>query len=186
MPGCHVIVMTIDDLPELALSVRQPWAWAIIFGGKQIENRSLGSIRAGKMDCRTICIHAASSMRQDEYRWGAWRLNKHGVTCPRPDELVRSAIIGVVDVTDIITQSDSEWFGGQAGLVLENPRAIAPIPATGALGYFRWKRGRAFAPVQRWMRLWDRANGDRATGDLFTELPPAFADEPPKPFGKPN
>ena len=37
------------SLPPLALSVRQPWAWAIIFGGKTIENRSLGSIRAGRM-----------------------------------------------------------------------------------------------------------------------------------------
>ena len=25
------------DLPELALSVRQPWAWAIIYAGKDIE-----------------------------------------------------------------------------------------------------------------------------------------------------
>lgn len=30
-------------LPRKALSVRQPWAWAIIFGGKPIENRSAGA-----------------------------------------------------------------------------------------------------------------------------------------------
>ena len=172
------------DLPELALSVRQPWAWAIIFGGKVIENRSLGSIRAGRMDCRTICIHAASGMRQDEYRWGLWRLGKHGVRCPRPDELLRSAIIGVVDVVDIIEESDSEWFGGDAGLLLENPRAVEPIPAAGALGYFEWQKGETFAPVQPWMSRWDRANGDAATGNLFADGPPSFAEAPDKPFGK--
>lgn len=29
-----------DELPETALSVRQPLAWAIIHCGKDIENRS--------------------------------------------------------------------------------------------------------------------------------------------------
>lgn len=29
-----------SDLPPLALSIRQPWAWAILCAGKDIENRS--------------------------------------------------------------------------------------------------------------------------------------------------
>ena len=180
--------MTADDLPrselpELALSVRQPWAWAIIHGGKVIENRSLGAIRAGRMDRRTICIHAASGMRRDEYRWGAWRLAKHGVCCPRPDALLRLAIIGVVDVVDIVTESGSEWFGGQSGLVLENPRAVTPVPAKGELGYFRWRRGGDMASVQPWMRAWDAANGDTRTLDMFADLPPSLPLAPDKPFG---
>ncbi|MEO0357093.1 MAG: hypothetical protein AAF386_02140, partial [Pseudomonadota bacterium] len=137
-----------SDLPPLALSVRQPWAWAIIHGGKEIENRSLGSIRAGNMDCRTICIHAASGMTEDEYRWGLWRLDRHGVRCPRPNDLIRSAIIGQVDVVDIITESDSEWFGGTAGLKLANPRPITPIPCAGTGGYFRTTRGTELAQVK--------------------------------------
>lgn len=28
------------DLPEFALSIRQPWAWAIVYAGKDIENRT--------------------------------------------------------------------------------------------------------------------------------------------------
>ena len=178
--------MQANRLPELALSVRQPWAWAIVHGGKAIENRSLGAIRAGGMDCRTICIHAASGMHRNEYRWGAWRLAKHGVQCPRPDALIRSAIIGVVDVVEIVTESDSEWFGGEAGLVLENPRAVEPIPASGALGYFRWSQGGAIAPAQPWMRTWSVANGDTETYDMFADMPPSFEAEPPKPFGKPK
>lgn len=163
-------------LPPLALSVRQPWAWAIIHGGKIIENRSLGSIKAGNMDCRTICIHAASGMKQDEFEWGHWRLAKHGVACSRPDDLVRSAIIGIVDVVDIITESDSEWFGGQAGLVLDNPRAIDPVPCLGALGYFEWKPAPSFAPIKPWMQKWLPPSEE--TLDLFGGI------EPPKPFGK--
>ncbi|MEL6958631.1 MAG: hypothetical protein AAGL89_06720 [Pseudomonadota bacterium] len=170
------------DLPPLALSVRQPWAWAIIHGGKVIENRSAGSIRAGGMDCRRIAIHAASAMKEKEYRWGAWRLERHGVRCPRPDALVRGAIIGAVDVVDIISESDSEWFGGQMGLVLEDPVPCDPIPAAGALGYFEWQRSHEFAPLVPWMMSWDRPNGDAATLDLFDDHP-RYRSPPDRPFG---
>lgn len=173
-----------EGVPPLALSVRQPWAWAIIHGGKEIENRSLGSIKAGRMVPGKICIHAASGMKEDEYRYAHWRLARHGVACPRPDALVRAAIIGTVDVTGIITQSDSEWFGGEAGLVLENPVAITPIPAAGALGYFEWHRAADFAPVKPWMQRFDRPGGDDATGSLFPEEEPSYRRPPAKPWSK--
>lgn len=169
-------------LPPLALSVRQPWAWAIIHGGKVIENRSMGSIRTGRMVPGPICIHAATGMKEAEYRYAHWRLARHGADCPRPDELVRGAIIGTVDVTEIITESDSEWFGGDAGLVLANPRAIDPLPASGKLGYFRWQEGTAFAPVKPWMLHFDRPNGDAGTGSLFPDTPPHYDKAPKKPW----
>ena len=77
-------------------------------GCELIENRSLGAIRTGGMVPGVICLHAASGMTEKEYRWGAWRLERHGVRCPRPDELVRGAIIGTIEVTGIVTESDSE------------------------------------------------------------------------------
>ena len=54
-----------SNLPKLALSVRQPWAWAIIFGGKDIENRSVAAKRSGKMTTGMICIHAAFGLKKD-------------------------------------------------------------------------------------------------------------------------
>lgn len=173
-----------EDLPRLALSVRQPSAWAIIHGGKDIENRSLGSIRAGRMTVGTICIHAATGMKEDEYRYLHWRFAQHGAICPRPDALVRGAIIGVVDVVDIVTVSDSPWFGGEAGLRLAHPRGIDPIPAKGTLGYFEWERSDAFAPAKPWMRRYDRAQGDDRTLPLFPEMGPSFKSPPPKPWSK--
>ncbi|MEM7520622.1 MAG: hypothetical protein AAF307_06245 [Pseudomonadota bacterium] len=173
-----------DALPSRALSVRQPWAWAIIYGGKVIENRSMGSIRAGNMTPGRICIHAASGMKEDEFRYGHWRLARHGVTCPRPDALPRAAIIGTVTVTEIITQSDSAWFGGDAGLVLADPKPIEPIPASGALGYFEWQRGERFAPVKPWMTRFDAPSGDRKTRELFEGAPLTYKTSPPKPWAK--
>lgn len=129
------------------------------------------------MDCRRIAIHAASGMKQAEYDWAVWRLDRHGAPCPRPDALVRGAIIGSVDVVDIVTDSDSEWFGGRSGLVLKSPRACTPIPAAGALGYFEWQRGTDFAPIKPWMTAWGGPEGG-----LFDILPAQFKDPPPKPF----
>jgi hypothetical protein len=169
----------LQGLPRLALSVRQPWAWAIVQGGKEIENRSLGAIRAGRMVPGTICLHAASGMRRDEYRYGQWRLARHGVICPRPDDLVRGAIIGTVEVTGIVTQSARAWFGGEAGLTLAKPQAIDPIPARGALGYFAWEKAGDFAPVKPWMRLYDRPFGDTDRGELFDDAPPSLRSPPP-------
>lgn len=171
-----------NDLPRLALSVRQPWAWAILHGGKIIENRSLGAIRSGHMTPGVICLHAASGMTEAEYRYGLWRLQEHGVTCPRPDALMRGAVIGTVEVTDIITQSDSEWFGGQAGLALAHATAIAPIPARGALGYFEWAAADDFAPVKPWMTRFDTPSGDHRTLNLFPEDAPSCKTPPAKPW----
>ena len=129
------------DLPRLALSVRQPSAWAIIHGGKDIENRTKGSIRAGRMGLGRICIHAAAGRTEDEFRYIAWRMQENGVICPPPSTLPRGAIIGTVDVVEIVEHSDSPWFGGAAGLRLANPQALdTPIPAKGENGILagRW------------------------------------------------
>ncbi len=166
-------------IPPTALSVRQPSAWAIIHGGKDVENRSLGSIRAGRMVPGRIAIHAATGMKQAEYDYLVWRWARDGVRVPRPDVLPRRAIIGTVEVVEIVTQSDSPWFGGEAGLLLRNPVPCDPIPATGALGYFEWTGGGALADALPWMRDWGGAEGG-----LFGDLPVQFEITPEKPFGR--
>ncbi|MEM7724295.1 MAG: hypothetical protein AAF376_18270 [Pseudomonadota bacterium] len=157
----------VQRLPPIALSVRQPSAWAIIHGGKDIENRSLGSIRAGNMGLGRIAIHAAIGMKQAEYEYLLWRWARDGVRVPRPEDLPRRAIIGSVDVVEIVTESDSPWFGGEAGLRLANPKPCDPIPAPGALGYFKWAAGGDLAPALPWMMGYDRPGGDGATGSCY-------------------
>lgn len=167
-------------IPGTALSVRQPSAWAIIFGGKDVENRSLGSIRAGRMGPGRIAIHAAIGMTQAEYDYLVWRWARDGVRVPRPDALPRRAIIGSVEVTGIVTDSASPWFGGVAGLTLRDPVPCDPIPAAGALGYFAWTPGGALAEPLPWMRNW---GGPLAGPGLFDDLPVQYARAPRKPFG---
>jgi hypothetical protein len=182
--GRGAIFQPMQSLPTLALSVRQPSAWAILHGGKDIENRTLGAIRAGRMEPGRICIHAATGMREAEYRYIALRMAEIGVACPDPADLVRGAIIGTVEVTGIVTDSDSPWFGGAAGLALRDPRPVTPIPAKGALGYFRWTATDAVAPAAPWMIGWGQPGGDDRTAPLFDDLAPSYRTRPPRPWPK--
>jgi len=141
------------DLPPIALSVRQPWAWAIVSAGKDVENRSAAAVRHGMRPGR-IAIHAARGMTRAEYEDARDFMARLGVNCPRPDALVRGAIIGAVTVTGIVTASDSRWFFGPRGLVLADAVACTPIPASGMLGYFRWQEGGAACEPAAWMRRW--------------------------------
>jgi hypothetical protein len=105
-----------------ALSVRQPWAWAIFYAGKDIENRSYKI----KNCPETIAIHVAT--RRDS-------LDKlpSGVSRPRLEDLVTGVIIGVVDVVEVVDRHESKWFTGPLGWVLRNPRVLTePIEYTGA------------------------------------------------------
>ncbi|QMV03986.1 ASCH domain-containing protein [Devosia sp. D6-9] len=124
----------------MALSIRQPWCWAILEAGKDIENRKWWTSRRGP-----ICIHASSGMTRVEYD-----LATQYVTSIRPqfapvlkvpafDALERGGIVGVVDIVDVVTGSASPWFFGQYGFVLANASPVPFIPVKGKQGFFRWR-----------------------------------------------
>ena len=142
-----------DAYPDIALSVRAPWAWAIIHAGKDIENRSTFAVTKGKMEPKRICIHAAKNMTQREYFEAAEFMSTIGVECPPPHILERGAIIGTVEVIDVVSKSPSPWFFGPRGLVLQNARPTCHVPVAGALGYFNWKNRRItkFTEPAKWM-----------------------------------
>ena len=144
-----------DSLPKLALSVRQPWAWAIIRAGKDVENRDWRRHNPGLTFRGRVCIHASSGMTRDEYD----AIMPEGtIPIPAAHLLVRGAIIGHVQVMDIIRDPGREvitspWFQGPVGLILHDPVPIDPVPCAGALGFFEWRKSRtdAVTPPAKWM-----------------------------------
>lgn len=138
------------------LTVRQPWAWAIIHGGKDVENRVrniAGEYRGA------VAIHAAKV--DDPEAWkGLVRANlaAWGRAMESPLSLLGGVILGVVDLAGVHVaraaasgrmvdwddhtppgQLCSPWAEPDAHhLVLENPRPLLePIPFKGALGLRR-------------------------------------------------
>lgn len=148
-----------NTLPELALSVRQPWAWAIVHAGKNIENRSwnrrMVSAHGALLDFRgPVCIHAGKGMTQDEYHDDGDFIQRTACQkLPPPHELLRGGIIGTVTIVDVVRKSHSPWFFGTVGLVLADARPVDFIPCAGQLGYFKWTATPEGAadPPKRWM-----------------------------------
>lgn len=145
------------DLPKLALSVRQPWAWAIIHAGKDIENRDWKALPSFR--CR-IAIHASSGMTRDEYEDTAETIESlagKAHACPEAAVLARGAIIGSVDVIDAVVcnldtgRKLSPWAFGRVCLVLRDPVPCEPIPCKGQLGFFEWQRSGSLAVPAKWM-----------------------------------
>jgi hypothetical protein len=137
------------------LTVQQPWAWAIVHGGKDVENRTQAWGYRGP-----LAIHAGARVSdrgmRSELMHEAWE--NHGVGDPL-EAVKLGSVIGVVDLVDVHTATtcmdviDGEWatcspwaelqyveHGGKTRrdivhLVLENPRPlVTPIPAKGRLG----------------------------------------------------
>lgn len=117
-----------------ALSVRQPWAWAILHAGKDIENRDWPTKFRG-----TVALHAAKGLTREEHLWASMDIEERsGLRPPAYPMLAeRGFIVGLVDIVGCVTEFHSPWFQGEYGFVLENPRPLAsPIYYKGALGFW--------------------------------------------------
>ena len=75
-----------------ALSLRQPFAWLVVHGGKRIENR-LWHLPT-RMVGVPFLIHAAKGMTKDEYREGSLMAAEIGVAVPPREKLLFGGIVG--------------------------------------------------------------------------------------------
>jgi hypothetical protein len=113
---------------DRALSVRQPWAWALMVGLKPVENRTWATNHRGR-----LWIHAST-------RWDRSRpdlLAKAAAGGP----LVTGALLGHADLLAIHRSDDcgdscSEWaVPGNYHWQLASPVPLAePVPMQGRLG----------------------------------------------------
>lgn len=134
------------------LSIQQPWVYAMLNLGKRIENRSWGTDYRGP-----IALHATKPVNRYElyfdlgtcYRCCDGKLyngsSEDPGYVPFINELslklvpkiskYQPSILAVADLVDVVTVSDSKWFFGGFGLVLDNVRELPnPIPCKGKLG----------------------------------------------------
>lgn len=127
-----------------ALSVRQPWAWAICRGWKDVENRTWPSRFRGPLHihaCRRA--HPAGLGRYDDVDYVCRRAAEMtGRQLSRiwreyEEEVRFGALVGLVEMVDCVESSESPWFQGPFGFVFRNARPIAAVRMPGRLGIFR-------------------------------------------------
>lgn len=121
-----------------ALSIRQPWAWLIVNGYKDIENRSWKWMPRFTGE---LHIHASQGCTRAEYREAVEFAHSIDPSIPVPplDALERGGLVGKVVMEGAVEQSSSPWFVGRIGLVVSEPKAIDFIPCKGQLGFFEPK-----------------------------------------------
>lgn len=137
-----------------AITVKQPWAWAIAHGGKTVENRSQGTRYRG-----TLLIHAGKAWSQrgeyDHRVRDAWRLEHPelaGAIGIFDLHVPAGSVVAVAQLVDSHPdagccrpwgESSYTEAGGRERtdvhhLVLEDVLALErPVPARGALGLWR-------------------------------------------------
>lgn len=116
------------------ISVRQPWASAIVQGIKPVENRSWVTNYRGQ-----VLIHAGVS-RRDLKHLNCTPLDQYADSL----DLTFGAIIGLARIIDCVPLSDlpaslrgNPFASGPYCWILEDARAIeSPIPCRGQLGLF--------------------------------------------------
>lgn len=114
------------------LSIRQPWAWAIVSGFKPVENRTWWTHVRGR-----ILIHAGAqwdcgkaSGMDDIAEWS----RTYGVA--PPEQVHMGGIVGEAELVDCVTAHPSEFFCGPYAFVLRNARPLPFRPWKGRLGFF--------------------------------------------------
>jgi len=118
--------------PVKALTVRPPWAWAVIYGGKDVENRRWRTTFRGP-----LLIHAGKDPDPDGSGSLLWTMaDPEAFGHPKAAWEARGAIIGLVFLADVLTDSPSRWaVPGWYHWVFEFPFPIAPpLPSGGRQG----------------------------------------------------
>lgn len=156
-----------------ALTVRQPWAWALVEGHKRVENRSWapgpGTLKPGDR----FVIHAgmkdftdadAAQVRSSvaRSRGRDVELGIGGVSLPA--KLPRGALVGLVTFVGVVASraqlepGQTVWWVGPKAWLVSNPRPLQPISASGAQGLWEVPGELAF---QVWEQLGESRKAER-------------------------
>jgi hypothetical protein len=113
-----------------ALSVRQPWAYLIVSGQKDVENRRWPTRVRGP-----ILIHASMKMDLDGLDYAA------AMRIPLPAMLQTGGIVGTVTLVDcleggILAERLSNWFTGPYGYLLCDASPLPFLKCPGRLRFF--------------------------------------------------
>lgn len=124
-----------------AISVHQPWAWLIVNGYKDIENRS--NPPAATKSMQRIAIHAPQrKVTRGEFEDFLETVKKFKIKrYPQsPEEFTYGAIVGTVFLVGAEKKSKSKWANrGCSHWKLEKPKKLKPKKMKGGQFWFTAK-----------------------------------------------
>jgi hypothetical protein len=124
-----------------ALTLWQPWAFAIACGLKDVENRPWNTTHRGP-----FLVHAGRELDHEAEGYVKRRCRRAGIEYPA--EHVRGALVAQVALLDVVRDSDSEWAIEDeyhwllAGAIMLDE----PIPTAGRQGWWNYD-----GPLPSWL-----------------------------------
>jgi len=117
------------------LSIKQPWAWAILHGGKMVENRTWPTKYRGP-----VLIHVSKTFDKEGYLWileNSPKLFKSPIIMPGPTHFEMGGIIGKAEIVGCVDfLRGSPWFFGPYGFLIARPEPLPFFSCKGKLGFF--------------------------------------------------
>jgi len=113
-----------------AISIRQPWAWLIVNGYKDIENRIWEPKLRGP-----VLIHTGKSrahLTAEELKY----IKRHYHVAHLPDTFETGGIVGIAEITGCVQRHRSKWFHGPYGWTLAKARRLPFKQCKGQLKFF--------------------------------------------------
>ncbi len=111
-----------------ALSIRQPWAWLIVHGYKDIENRTWKTSFRGH-----FLVQAGLKF---DYQGYEDVCRQFDIPLPPAHTFDLGGIAGAATIVDCVDQSNSPWFSGPYGFILKNQQPLPFLAIRGQLGFF--------------------------------------------------
>lgn len=115
-----------------AISVRQPEAWLIVNGLKDVENRNWATEHRG-----WLLIHASKHrMARDDWAYLRDTCRINGLPIPTEADVNLGGVVGMAWLQDCVTEDSSQWFDGPIGWILTNTQPLPFHPVNGRLSLF--------------------------------------------------
>lgn len=118
-----------------AISIRQPWAWLIVNGFKDIENRTWDTKYRGM-----VLIHASKGMKRADYEAAKSICDNlppfERIALPALEKMERGGIVGYAYIMGTTRESASPWFFGPVGFQLTGAKPLPFVPLKGRLSFF--------------------------------------------------
>ena len=115
-----------------ALTLIQPWAWAIVHLGKRVENRSWSPPRS--LIGQRIALHAGKKYDAEDARWLAANFEFEEIDCEHGVIVATARIERVVTTPEQLPEDQRVWFFGPFGWLLADVRPLESISCRGAQG----------------------------------------------------
>jgi hypothetical protein len=117
----------------ITLSILQPYAWLIVNGHKDIENRTWSTGRRSE-----FLVHAGKTYTRRAHETDTDILwIHHRIKLPPFEQIALGGIVGQSEIVDCVQSHPSRWKQvGTWGFVLRNSKPLPFTPWRGQLGWF--------------------------------------------------